>query len=315
MGTTDVSSVPQVPICPLGAPTCISLVAARSLQTLAPSRRTLGASLFKIWLHHAVLQSFGCKRRTSELNISHKLQLGGKKMLENSTATWIFLGLSMRLSDQLEKVQINQVPICTLQKQKQLSFASWGKSSQTFWTEVTSNASVRSCAFCLFAPFGMFQGNKDCNLGPAQWKDGDHLMKATEASLGPSGQKLFIASPLCHCTSRPHKGPKHSLVLDCLRVQEVNFKFYQDAGEVGCFWLRALWMSNEGQSILPDGYPCCWSDVTRDVWKHRLCSAQQAKVRAGKGLWQIFPPIWPLWEHSLYGELTFHMERSNELHT
>lgn len=48
---------------------------------------------------------------------------------------------------------------------------------------------------------------------------------------------------------------------------------------------------------------------------HKLCSALKATVRGATVLCWVFPPIWQLKESSLHGEITFHIERSHELHT
>lgn len=74
-----------------------------------------------MWLQLAVVQELACKRRTLKLNVSRKLQLGDKKMLEKSATTWIPLGVPMGLSDQFEKVQIKQVAIITQQKKRSLA--------------------------------------------------------------------------------------------------------------------------------------------------------------------------------------------------
>lgn len=58
----------------------------------------------RLW--HTVLQELACKRQTPKQNISGKLQLGDKKVLEKSATTFISLGVLMGLSDQFEKVQI-----------------------------------------------------------------------------------------------------------------------------------------------------------------------------------------------------------------
>lgn len=50
-------------------------------------------------------------------------------------------------------------------------------------------------------------------------------------------------------------------------------------------------------------------------WMHRLCSSLKATVRGAKVLCWVFPPIRQLKESTLHGELTFHIERSRELHT